>query len=76
MVDLRDVSQVLTFGGSYPGWLSAMMRIRYPGVVDFAYSASAPMLFYTQQVDQFAYYKVRQREKYHIKQHSDGLLIH
>jgi hypothetical protein len=43
---------------SDPGWLSAMMRIRYPGVVDFAYSASAPMLFYTQQVDQSSYYSV------------------
>ena len=46
----------VTFGGSYPGWLSAMMRARYPAVVDVAYAASAPMLFYSQQVDQAAYY--------------------
>lgn len=39
-----------SFPSRYPGWLSAMMRIRYPGIVDFAYSASAPMLFYSQQV--------------------------
>ena len=49
---------VITIGGSYPGWLSAMMRLRYPSVVDIAYSASAPMTFYTQEVDQFAYYKL------------------
>jgi pimeloyl-ACP methyl ester carboxylesterase len=47
---------VLTIGGSYPGWLSAMMRIRYPSVVDMAYSASAPMRFYSQQVTQYEYY--------------------
>ena len=35
-----------------------MMRIRYPAVVDFAYSASAPMLFYSQHVNQFDYYRV------------------
>jgi len=47
---------VLTIGGSYPGFLSAMMRLRYPSVVDMAYAASAPMRFYSQQVDQYAYY--------------------
>eukprot|EP00041_Stephanoeca_diplocostata_P028594 m.820754 g.820754 ORF g.820754 m.820754 type:complete len:231 (+) comp23398_c2_seq3:171-863(+) len=45
---------VVTFGGSYPGFLSAMMRLRYPAVVDMAYAASAPMKFYAQQVDQYA----------------------
>eukprot|EP00929_Paragymnodinium_shiwhaense_P003639 TRINITY_DN104227_c0_g1_i1.p1 TRINITY_DN104227_c0_g1~~TRINITY_DN104227_c0_g1_i1.p1 ORF type:complete len:523 (-),score=69.49 TRINITY_DN104227_c0_g1_i1:146-1714(-) len=47
---------VLTIGGSYPGFLSAMMRLRYPAVVDMAYAASAPMKFYTQQVEQLEYY--------------------
>ena len=49
---------VITIGGSYPGWLSAMMRLRYPAVVDAAYSASAPMKFYSHEVDQYEYYKV------------------
>ena len=49
---------VLTFGGSYPGFLSAMMRLRYPAVVDGSYAASAPMRFYAQQVEQYAYYAV------------------
>ena len=49
---------VITVGGSYPGWLSAMMRLRFPGVVDMAYAASAPMLFYSQLVDQYDYYRV------------------
>jgi len=49
---------VVAIGGSYPGWLAAMMRVRYPAVVDMAYAGSAPMLFYAQAVDQFAYYRV------------------
>ena len=42
---------VVTFGGSYPGWLSAMMRLRYPTVVDMSYAASAPMNYYAQAVE-------------------------
>lgn len=50
---------VITIGGSYPGFLSAMMRLRYPGVVDIGYSASAPMKFYSQEIgSQFDYYQV------------------
>ena len=41
---------VLTIGGSYPGFLSAMMRLVHPHVVDGAHAASAPMRFYAQQV--------------------------
>jgi len=47
----------LTVGGSYPGWQAAMMRLRYPALVDFAYSASPAMRFYAQDVDPFAYYR-------------------
>jgi pimeloyl-ACP methyl ester carboxylesterase len=49
---------VVTVGGSYPAWLAAMMRLRYPAVVDIAYAASAPMHFYAQSIDQYAYYRV------------------
>ena len=35
-----------------------MMRLRYPAVVDMAYSASAPTLLYAQQVDPSKYYAV------------------
>ena len=54
----QPLCPVITVGGSYPGFLSAMMRLRYPEVVDMAYSGSAPLLFYSQLVDQYAYYKV------------------
>jgi hypothetical protein len=47
---------VITVGGSYPGFLSAMARIMFPEIVDMAYAASAPMGFYSQEVDRFAYY--------------------
>ncbi len=48
---------VITVGGSYPGFLSAMMRLRYPAVVDAAWAASAPMGFYSQAVAPTAYYE-------------------
>ena len=47
---------VITVGGSYPGFLSAMARIVFPHVVDIAYAASAPMKFYAQETDAYAYY--------------------
>lgn len=49
---------VITVGGSYPGWLSAMARLLFPDVIDMAYAASAPMGFYAQQVDAGAYYEL------------------
>lgn len=47
---------VLSIGGSYPGFLSAMMRLRYPAVVDMAYSASGPARIYSHEVGQYDYY--------------------
>lgn len=47
---------VMTVGGSYPGWLSAMARLIFPETVDMAYSASAPMKFYSQEVGASDYY--------------------
>lgn len=47
---------VITVGGSYPGFLSALSRIMFPDIVDMAYAASAPMLFYAQKVSQYDYY--------------------
>eukprot|EP00747_Dinoflagellata_sp_TGD_P100413 gnl/TRDRNA2_/TRDRNA2_168023_c0_seq7.p1 gnl/TRDRNA2_/TRDRNA2_168023_c0~~gnl/TRDRNA2_/TRDRNA2_168023_c0_seq7.p1 ORF type:complete len:546 (-),score=75.09 gnl/TRDRNA2_/TRDRNA2_168023_c0_seq7:132-1769(-) len=48
---------VLTIGGSYPGFLSAMMRLLYPTLVDMALASSAPMKFYSQEVGQYEYYQ-------------------
>ena len=47
---------VITVGGSYPGFLSAMMRVVHSNVVDIAYAASAPMKFYDQTVGSDEYY--------------------
>eukprot|EP00534_Pseudo-nitzschia_fraudulenta_P001125 CAMPEP_0201126388 /NCGR_PEP_ID=MMETSP0850-20130426/25909_1 /ASSEMBLY_ACC=CAM_ASM_000622 /TAXON_ID=183588 /ORGANISM="Pseudo-nitzschia fraudulenta, Strain WWA7" /LENGTH=611 /DNA_ID=CAMNT_0047394807 /DNA_START=177 /DNA_END=2012 /DNA_ORIENTATION=- len=47
---------VLTFGGSYPGFLSAMLRFRYPDLVDGSYASSAPLDLYSQYVDGDAYF--------------------
>jgi hypothetical protein len=52
----KDYCPVITVGGSYPGFLSAMARVLFPGVVDMAYAASAPMGFYSQQVHASDYY--------------------
>ncbi len=47
---------VVTVGGSYPGFLAAFARILFPEIVDMAYAGSAPMGFYAQETDRFAYY--------------------
>jgi len=47
---------VITVGGSYPGFLSAMMRVVHSNVVDISYAASAPMKFYDQTVGSDQYY--------------------
>jgi pimeloyl-ACP methyl ester carboxylesterase len=49
---------VITIGGSYPGFLSAMMRLNYPNVVDIAYASSAPLKLYehNRQFDSDGYY--------------------
>ena len=47
---------VITVGGSYPGFLSAMMRLDYPDVVDIAYASSAPLNLYGHHTDSYAYY--------------------
>ena len=52
----RKYCPVITVGGSYPGFLSAASRIAFSGKVDIAYAASAPMKFYSQQVNAEAYY--------------------
>lgn len=52
----EEYCPVMVIGGSYPGFLAAMMRMRYPAVVDMAYASSAPLKFYSQQVSQYDYY--------------------
>ena len=47
---------VVAIGGSYPGWLAAMARLRFPDTIDIGYAASAPMKFYAQDVPHSAYY--------------------
>jgi hypothetical protein len=37
---------IITIGGSYPGFLSAMMRLVHPDVVDISYASSAPLMLY------------------------------
>lgn len=47
---------VVSVGGSYPGVLSFAARLRYPAVFDASYAASAPLRFFSQEVDQYAFY--------------------
>lgn len=47
---------VITFGGSYPGFLAVMLRFRFPDIVDIAYGSSAPLRLYSQEVDTDAYF--------------------
>ena len=48
---------VITVGGSYPGFLSAMLRLVYPDVVDISYASSAPLHLYAQEVNASDYYE-------------------
>jgi len=47
---------VITVGGSYPGFLSAMMRLVHPDVIDIGYASSAPLHLYAQELDSRAYF--------------------
>lgn len=49
---------IVSVGGSYPGFLSALFRIVYPNVVDIAYASSAPLLMYAQEANQDVYYDI------------------
>lgn len=42
---------IVTVGASYPGFLSAIMRLNYGHVIDIAYAASAPMLLNAHRPD-------------------------
>ena len=49
---------MITVGGSYPGFLSAMMRFLYPESIDIGYASSAPLKLYSHEVDQWGYYDI------------------
>lgn len=51
----KDYCPVITFGASYPGFLSAILRFRFPDYIDAAYAASAPLLLYSQKLDSDSY---------------------
>jgi len=54
----KDYCPVITIGCSYPGFLSAVMRIAHPDSVDIGYAASAPMIInaHHNQFDNNAYF--------------------
>lgn len=49
---------VVTVGGSYPGFLSAMFRLAYADFVDISYASSAPLKLYDQSTNQNVYYDI------------------
>ena len=49
---------LITVGGSYPGFLSAMFRFLHPDVVDAAYASAAPLNMYAQRTDPNVFYDI------------------
>lgn len=54
----RHYCPVITVGGSYPGFLAALLRMVYPQYVDMAYASSGPILLYGQIPDPNIYYDI------------------
>lgn len=52
-----DYCPVVTVGASYPGFLSALMRMAYPDVVDIGYASSTPLHLYSHDLDRSAYFE-------------------
>ena len=53
-----DYCPLVAVGASYPGFLSAMLRLVRGDVVDASYASSAPLLMYAQEADDRAYYDI------------------
>ena len=47
----------IAFGGSLAGTLAALVRVRYPHLIDMAWASSTPLLGYPGLADQFAWRK-------------------
>jgi Serine carboxypeptidase S28 len=51
-----DYCPVVTVAGSYPGFLSAMLRVMHPDIIDIAYATSAPIYLYGHEHADEVYY--------------------
>lgn len=49
---------VISVGGSYPGFMSALLRLAYPDHIDISYASSAPLHLYAQNVNPDDYFEL------------------
>eukprot|EP01052_Picozoa_sp_SAG31_P015141 SAG31_NODE_965_length_10696_cov_10.487213_2_plen_230_part_00 len=67
---------VITFGGSLSGTMAALMRLRYPQLVDMAYSSSAPLYGYPGLTDPFAWHRYAHSSRTNYRKHQMPLPFH
>jgi len=56
--NIDDTTPLISFGGSYPGDLTAYLRVAYPDIIDAGMASSAPLRYHAGMVAGGAFFQV------------------